>query len=287
MILIGSAGLQPAWCVDRRLPAGLCGWWEEAGCKPALRFRVLNNKNDAMSTFELLTFNSPEELARAAADAWLDEIDSANRAGLSHKVALSGGRIAQEFFAATVARAGARSTAFDRVHFFWADERCVPPTDPESNFKIAHEILLAPLGIAAGHIHRLRGEEAPETAVKRAETEIFSVAPKNADGLPVLDLILLGMGEDGHVASLFPGISNGTLDSSAPFLVVTGSPKPPPARISLSYRAILAATKAWVLVSGDGKTAALRESLSPTGTTPMSKVVQGRPTTVFSCLKKI
>ena len=112
-----------------------------------------------MKNCELISFASADELASVAANAWLDEIESANRAGKTHCVALSGGRITQKFFTATVELAQARKISFERVHFFWADERCVPPTDPESNFKLASELLFAPLKIPAKQIHRIRGED--------------------------------------------------------------------------------------------------------------------------------
>ena len=235
-----------------------------------------------MRNFELLSFASADELASRAAGAWLDEIESADRAGKTHCVALSGGRITQKFFAATVGQAKARAASFERVHFFWADERCVPPTDPGSNFKLANELLFAPLKIPANQVHRIRGEESPQVAVKAAEAEFHRVAGKDA-GAPVLDLILLGMGEDGHVASLFPDAPLQKSDSTGPFLAIENSPKPPPCRISLSYAAIAAAKQVWVLVSGAGKEAALRESLRPEGRTPLARVVLTRSKTkIFS-----
>src|SRR5258706_10219117 len=123
-------------------------------------------------SFELISFANADELASRAANLWLDEIESANRAGKNHCVALSGGRIAQKFFAATVAQAKARSISFARVHFFWADERCVPPTDPESNFKMANELLFTPLKISEKQIHRIHGEDSSEAAAKLASEEI-------------------------------------------------------------------------------------------------------------------
>lgn len=240
-----------------------------------------------MSNFELISFASADELARAAASAWLDEIEAANHAGKTHCVALSGGRITQKFFEATVAQALARKTAFDNVHFFWADERCVPPTDPESNFKMANELLFAPLKIVTNRIHRLRGEDAPQAAVKIAEAELFGVAQKNNEQQPVLDLIFLGMGEDGHVASLFPDSYAKIMDISVPFLVVENSPKPPPTRISLSYKTIFAAKNIWILISGNGKATALRESLSPKGQTPLAHVIAKRPVKIFSDINEI
>ena len=106
-----------------------------------------------MANFELIFFIGADELACAAASAWLDEIETANRAGKTHCVALSGGHIAQKFFAAVAEQARARAVSFGRVHFFWADERCVPPDDPESNFHLAKELLFAPLKIGDAQIH--------------------------------------------------------------------------------------------------------------------------------------
>jgi len=238
-----------------------------------------------VKNLELISFANADELASCAAGAWLDEIEAANRAGETHCVALSGGRIVQKFFAATVEQAKARAVSFEHVHFFWADERCVPPSDPDSNFKIANELLFLPLKISAGKIHRLRGEDLPSSAGEIAETELCRIAPQNIKSRPVLDLVLLGMGEDGHVASLFPNAGPEILNCPAPFLVVKNAPKPPPRRISLSYIAIRDAQQVWVLVSGTGKASALRESLKSNGTTPLALVIQARPATkIFSDL---
>ena len=236
-----------------------------------------------MRNFELISFANADELAQTAAGAWLDEIESANRAGKSHYVALSGGRIAQKFFAVIVEQTKTRKIGDGNmpslpanVHFFWADERCVPPDDKESNFHLANELLFAPLKISEGRIHRIHGEDSPETAVKAAESELRRIVPPNENGLPVLDLIFLGMGKDGHVASLFPNASAEIVNSARPFLAVENSPKPPLKRISMSYAVIAAAKQVWVLASGTGKEAALRESLKPNGHTPLAQVIRSR-----------
>jgi 6-phosphogluconolactonase len=243
-----------------------------------------------MGQFKLLSFASADELAQAVASAWLDEIAAANRAGKRHCVALSGGRIAQKFFASVVEQAKTRKIGDSdtaslpgNVHFFWADERCVPPDDAESNFAIARKFLFAPLKIADAQIHRIRGEDSPEAAAKAASTEISKIAPTNENGQPVLDLIFLGMGEDGHVASLFPGEPDVLISDRAIYRAVNNSPKPPPNRVTLGYAVIALAKHVWVLVSGTGKEAALRESLSFKGSTPLARVTQFRTQTkIFS-----
>ena len=190
-------------------------------------------------------------------------------------VALSGGRISQHFFAAVVEGARRGKISFASVHFFWADERCVPPDDAESNFRVARELLLAPLKIADDRIHRIRGEASPDFAAAEAEAEICRIAPLTDHGQPVLDLVFLGMGEDGHVASLFPGEPESVMTSPAVYRAVTAT-KPPPRRITLGYAAIAAARQVWVLASGAGKEVALRDSLDPAGQTPLARVIKAR-----------
>jgi 6-phosphogluconolactonase len=231
-----------------------------------------------MQNFELISFASADKLAQDVASAWLDEIAAANHAAKPHCVALSGGRIALKFFTSVVGQAKEREISFGLVHFFWADERCVPPDDAESNFRAAHELLFAPLRINDAQIHRIHGEDSPEIAAQKAMMDICHVAPKNSAGQAVLDLIFLGMGEDGHVASLFPGKMEGKMPADI-FCAVNNSPKPPPDRVTLSYATIAAAKNVWVMASGAGKETALRESLSPSGKTPLAKVIQSRQQT--------
>jgi 6-phosphogluconolactonase len=233
------------------------------------------------NNFELISFPGPDELAATVANAWLDEIESSAGSGKPFCVALSGGRITQKFFLDTAEKALARGTSFQHVHFFWADERCVPADDPESNFKLADDLLFDPLKISPAQIHRLKGELPPETAVAQANSEIARIAP-TINGQVVLDLIFLGMGEDGHVASLFQNARlNARKDANCnePFIFVPDSVKPPPRRISLDYNAIIAARLVWVLASGKGKEDALKKSLAETGQTPLGRVIRMRQQT--------
>ncbi len=236
-----------------------------------------------MEKVELISFSDDIGLARAAAGAWLDSIAEQRGSGNPHCVALSGGRIAKTFFSAVAVVENAGAGLWSSVQFFWSDERCVPPDDPDSNYRIARELLVTPLKISEGQTHRIRGEEPPEIAAAKATSEICRVVPLNPDGQPVLDLIFLGMGEDGHVASLFPGEAGSLVADRTVYRAIKNSPKPPPNRVTLDYAAIAAARQVWVLVSGAGKSAALRESLGSSGKTPLARVIQSRPhTRIFS-----
>jgi 6-phosphogluconolactonase len=213
----------------------------------------------------------------------LDEIEIANRLKAPHDVALSGGRITQKFAAAVVEEVGRRKVSLAQVNFFWADERCVPPTDAQSNFRLVNEGLFMPLNISPEKIHRLRGEDGPEGGAKQAEAEIRKIVGPNAKGQPVLDLIFLGLGEDGHVASLSPDEPESMMSDPAVFRGVRHFAKPPPKRITIGYQTIAAARQVWMLASGTGKEQALRESLAPNGKTSFTRVLKLREQTkIFS-----
>jgi 6-phosphogluconolactonase len=222
---------------------------------------------------EIKTFADDLTLARAVAGDWLALLGKNSG---PHLAALSGGGIAKTLFTAVADLARASGAFVGNVHFFWADERCVPPNDSQSNFRLAEENLFRPMRIAPDRIHRLKGELAPEAAVAQASGEIRRIAPQDAAGIPVLDLIFLGIGPDGHTASLMPNARLAVLESREPYVHVDNSPKPPPNRISMTYPVLAAARQVWVLVTGEGKTEALRESLRPDGKTPLARVLQSR-----------
>jgi 6-phosphogluconolactonase len=224
------------------------------------------------SRFELAHFANADTLVRSAAAEWLQDVERVVSGGAPYLVALSGGRIARLFFSAVAEAVGSGQASLTSVHFFWGDERCVTPDDPESNFGLARGLLFAPLHIPEVQIHRVRGEDPVEVAAAEAEAELRRVAPLAANGQPVLDMAFLGMGEDGHVASLFPEESEQAMTSNAVFRPVVAA-KSPPRRITLGYPALAAARQVWVLASGPGKEHALRESLAREGKTPLARVL--------------
>ena len=229
------------------------------------------------SGVRLTHFQNAQLLAGRVADEWCRQISEAK---MPFTVALSGGRIANEFFRNVAAQAR-ENDGIRQAHFFWADERCVPLDHADSNYRVARELLLEPLQIEPSHIHRIRGEDEPAKAAAAASDELLRIAPLNAAGLPILDWVFLGMGEDGHVASLFPGAE----PRPGIYYDVIG-PKPPPRRITLSYDLLATARKVWVLASGPGKEAALQESLRLSNTTPLARVLGMRKKTeIFSDIK--
>ena len=222
----------------------------------------------------ITSFADADALAAAAADRWLQAVEK-HPANRPFTVALSGGRIPKVLYKKFAAKAA--DADLSAVHFFWGDERVVPPTDEESNYKLAAVPLFLALNIPETQVHRVLTERDEDFAVQQAEAEICRVAEVDEAGQPVLDLVFLGMGEDGHVASLFPGDTE-AIQSTAVYRAVTG-PKPPPRRVTLGYPALAAAREVWVLASGEGKIEALRASRDPAGQTPLARLLQSRGNT--------
>ncbi len=197
----------------------------------------------------------PEAPAAATADAGA----TANgRVAL----ALSGGRTPIEAFR----RLGARTAAWDRIDVFLADERCVPYDHPDSNARAIDDAL----GRRGYRLHRL-----PETGTPGDRARAYG---HELAGRP-LTLALLGLGEDGHTASLFPG--HGALDAEGDAVAILDAPKPPPERVSLTLPRLAAAERLVLLVTGAGKAAALRRTLAgPSPQAPASLLPTGRLTVI-------
>ncbi len=147
--------------------------------------------------------------------------------------------------------------AWSAMQLFWGDERFLPASDPESNVYMAKDTLLNHVNVLSDSIFAPQTENIkPETAAKRYADLICDVFQTD---LPVFDLILLGMGPDGHTASLFPGHPEVTTPSQAFVQAVFDSPKPPPTRLTFTYRLINLARRVVFLVGGESKAPAIAE----------------------------
>lgn len=204
----------------------------------------------------------PAELARCAADDFASTSRDALRARGRFTVALAGGATPRALYEvlAEGPEGPERGIDWARTHVFWGDERCVPPDHPDSNYRMAHEALLARVPIPPANVHRMRGEESdPERAAARYEAELcdfFGTSPPTA---PRLDLVLLGLGPDAHTASLFPGspaLREATRLVAAPFVEKLAAH-----RITLTPAVLNAAARVVFLVSGRAKAATLRDVL--------------------------
>ena len=147
-------------------------------------------------------FDTAEELAHKAAEIFTLEAEAAATLRRSFSVALSGGSTPAPLFS-TLAKDEYRTRInWNQVHFFWTDERCVPPDHPDSNFRLAFDLLISRLHIPDSNIHRIHGEMNPEKAAEIYEKDLkchfHGISP------PRFDLIFLGVGTDGHTASIFP-----------------------------------------------------------------------------------
>ena len=151
-------------------------------------------------------FSDCPSLFQAVADHVIEQGTQTIKAKGTFSIALSGGSTPKSLYALLASTQYRSRLDWQRVEFFWGDERHVPPDHPESNYRMAYETLLSPLGIGANRIHRIHGEN-PEagTAAVQYEQRIRSRLGNASLQTPQLDLILLGMGPDGHTASLFPG----------------------------------------------------------------------------------
>jgi 6-phosphogluconolactonase len=182
----------------------------------------------------------------------------------SRTIALSGGSTPKRLYEVLAKPPFRDSVRWDHLELFFGDERSVPPDHQDSNYRMAREALLSHVPVQAHRMHAEKGEaDAYERLVRERITE-------TRDGIPVFDLILLGMGGDGHTASLFPG--TGALDERSRLVVMNEVPQMKTRRMTFTYPLINAARRVWVLVPGTDKRDRVKECLDalakPTGERP-------------------
>jgi 6-phosphogluconolactonase len=202
--------------------------------------------------------SGPEELSRDAAELFMDLAGNATRDNGRFTVALSGGSTPRALYKLLSSSDLRERVDWNKIIFFFGDERCVPPDSPESNYRMAYETLLGPLGIDEANVFRWKAEEAsPESAAEKYEAEL---ARSFGTERPAFDLVLLGMGSDGHTASLFPHTA--ALNEQNRNTMANWVPKLNAYRLTLTYPALNAAANVIFLVSGSDKAAVLRDVLN-------------------------
>jgi len=194
-------------------------------------------------------FPTPYALAEKFAEELVIRMAESAKRKIPFSVVLSGGST-PELLYSVVGDHFSNSVSWEFVHFFWGDERCVPPDSYESNYGMSRRALLDKIKIPLSNIHRIRGEDDPEKEAYRYSEDI-SCNTRKRDGLPVFDLIILGLGEDGHIASIFP--ANKMLLNSDKICEVAVHPATLQKRISLSGRVINNADSVCFLVTGKKK----------------------------------
>jgi 6-phosphogluconolactonase len=202
-----------------------------------------------------LVLPTPEAVAEAAADRIVAAARNAIRRRGRFRIALSGGSTPLPVYALLAAPPRVGAVDWSRVEFFWGDERCVPPDHAKSNYGVARELLLDRLpGVRSGSIHRMPAELPDrEREAQRYQAEIaaeFGISP-NAARPPSFDLVWLGMGRDGHTASLFPGST--ALEERRRWVVASWAPAPAVWRLTLTLPIINAARAALFVVAGPDK----------------------------------
>jgi 6-phosphogluconolactonase len=217
-----------------------------------------------MSSPSILVNRDAEGLAHAVAARLITTLIDAQSNGGVAQVVLTGGRVAAVVYRA-VAESPARSAIdWQRVEFWWGDERFLPEGDPERNETQARDALLSHVDVDPARVHPMpadTGQGAEAAAEAYAAALADAAGPGDRDGVPTFDVLLLGVGPDGHVASLFP--EHAALhEEDRAVVAVHGAPKPPPTRISLTFPALNRAREVWFVVSGEDKAKAVNLALS-------------------------
>jgi 6-phosphogluconolactonase len=236
-----------------------------------------------VSTPEVFVHDSGDLLASAAATGAVSRLVSAIAArGRAHLV-LTGGGIGTKVLAAIAASSERDAVDWRLVDFWWGDERFNVTGDPERNETGARSALLDHLDVDPSRVHVIPGPDGPDgddpdAAAARYAAELAAAA--DSGSVPAFDVLMLGIGPEGHVASIFPDSPAAHADGTA--VAVRNCPKPPPTRISLTFGALQAAHEVWVLASGAEKAEAVAEALSGVSQVTLPAAgARGRDRTLF------
>ncbi|MEV0386107.1 6-phosphogluconolactonase [Nonomuraea sp. NPDC050643] len=237
-----------------------------------------------MSVPTIVVHRDGDVLAKAVAARIITRLVDVQSAKGSASIVLTGGTVGIATLAAIAATPARDAVDWRRLDVWWGDERFLSSGDKERNETGAREALLDHVEVNPSRVHVMKGPDSGMTAEESAESYAAALKaasrPEDHGPVPSFDVMLLGMGPDAHVASLFPGMP--ALYDTRPVVAVHGAPKPPPTRISLTLPAIRASREVWVVAAGEEKSGAVRLALSDSGPVQVpSAGARGRGRTLF------
>jgi 6-phosphogluconolactonase len=205
--------------------------------------------------------STPSEVASTAARFFTRVITEAVEKRGRARVAISGGTTPEAMFAllADPAQPFLKQVPWDKLDLYWVDERSVPPTDADSNYRMTHEAMLSKVPLPAAQIHRIEGELDPEVAAARYESAIRNSFKLEGAETPTFDLVLLGMGDDGHTASLFPHTE--AINDLTDIATANRVPQKDTWRITLTWPVINQGREVAFLIEGEAKAQVLHDVL--------------------------
>jgi 6-phosphogluconolactonase len=209
---------------------------------------------------DIILCRDADELGRKAAAQFVALADEAVNTRGQFNVALSGGSTPRALYSLLATDEFSAQLSWRQIHLFFGDERCVAPDHAESNYRMVKESLLSRTNIPAANVHRMGGENAPAVAAAAYEARLREHFSIDDDALPRFDLVLLGLGEDGHTASLFPASS--ALSETRRLVATTYVKKLNAHRLTLTFPVINHAAQISFLVAGESKAAVVKEILT-------------------------
>ncbi len=221
-----------------------------------------------MSGPSVVVHHHADALAESIAARLITRLVDVQAFGKVARIVLTGGTIADKIHLAIAASDARDAVDWGAVEVWWGDERFVGRNDPDRNDRQAREALLDHVPLNPALVHPMPtpdlAEGDPDIAAEHYAAELAAAAgPEDHDGIPTFDVLMLGVGPDGHVASLFPG--RPALYDERPVVGVHGSPKPPPLRVSMTMSTLQHAHDVWFVVSGEDKAQAVHLALSGAG----------------------